>query len=293
MLKNYLNYAGSKDRYYPAIREHLIRADKKYLIDMFTGGGAVAFNSLDLFDKVYAYDKNEDLIKIHEWIQKGSIESVLTDIYTIINMYELSKDNKEGFLRLRENYNKLVRKGTKSAPMLYCLITHSFNYSLHTNSKGEFNAPSGATRSYFNKALREKIIDYKMELSKYPNKLVYGIKDILAGGGYPVSISEAVFFVDPPYSASISKHPYRVAGIEWDETSDRKLFEILNYISDYGGKFVFTNVLENNGVSNIPLQKWIDEKKLNTYDVKIDYSNSSYQRKNYGKTREIIITNFG
>lgn len=270
-----------------------MRADKKYLVDMFTGGGAVAFNSLDLFDKVYAYDKNDDLIKIHEWIQKGSIESILTDIYTIINMYELSKDNKEGFLRLRENYNKLVRKGTKNTPMLYCLITHSFNYSLHTNSKGEFNAPSGATRSYFNKALRDKLIDYKVELSKYPDKLTYRTRDILAGGGFEQPISETVFFVDPPYSASISKHPYRVAGIEWDETSDRKLFEILNYISDYEGKFVFTNVLENNGVSNIPLQKWIDERKLNTYDVKIDYSNSSYQRKNYGKTREIIITNFG
>ena len=294
MLRNYLNYAGSKDRYYPEIRKHLAKAERKHMIDMFTGGGSVAFNSLDLFDgNIYAYDKNEDLIKIHKWVQTHAVEEVLTDIYTIINMYELSKTNKDGFLKLRADYNNQVRNGVKSIPMLYCLVMHSFNYSLHTNNKGEFNAPSGATRSYFNNETRKKIMQYKAELDKYSeNKLVYEVKDILNDESYPVPINETVFFVDPPYSAALSKHPYRVAGIKWDESADRKLLDILSNINDKQGKFVFTNVLENNGVSNIPLRKWVENNNFLMYPVNVDYTNSSYQRKNYGTTKEVIITNF-
>lgn len=294
MLRNYLNYAGSKDRYYPEIRKHLVIAKRKYMIDMFTGGGSVAFNSLDLFEgNIYAYDKNEDLIKIHKWIQTRAIEEVLTDIYTIIDMYGLNKTNKDGFLKLRDDYNNQVRKGIKNIPMLYCLVTHSFNYSLHTNSKGEFNAPSGATRSYFSTALKKKIMQYKAELDKYPkNKLVYEAKDTLSNDNYPVPINETVFFVDPPYSAALSKHPYRVAGVKWDESADRKLLDILSNINNNQGMFVFTNVLENNGVSNILLQKWVENNDFFMYTVRVDYTNSSYQRKNYGTTKEVIITNF-
>lgn len=44
--------------------------------------------------------------------------------------------------------------------ILYCLLTHAFNYQIVFNSKGEYNMPSGAGRSYFSPQLEEKLKKY-------------------------------------------------------------------------------------------------------------------------------------
>ena len=100
----------------------------------------------------------------------------------------------------------------------------------------------------------------------------------------------AVFYADPPYSACISKHPYRVGNIKWTADEDRRLFECLDYINKNGGKFILSNVLTNNGVHNIPLKNWASSYVVNP--IEVSYQNSSYQRKNNGKTEEVLITNF-
>ena len=290
MLRNYLNYAGSKDRYYPTLRVLLERAHElgaHILVDMFTGGAGVAINSLDLFDKVYAWDKNPDLIMIHEWVENHDTEGLFAEIFEVIEKFDLSKDNKEGFLTLREYYNSLLPNVEPC--LLYCLITHAFNYSLHTNKKGEFNAPSGAGRSYFNKSLEQKLRNCKEHIDKH-NNLFYDVVDALTVKVNYTDGKKRVFFVDPPYSACMSKHPYRVGSIKWTEDEDRELFKRLDDISNNGDLFIFTNVLENNGMFNVPLSKWIE--KYHVHRVGIDYTNCSYQRLNRGKTDEIIITNF-
>lgn len=297
MIRNYLNYAGSKDRYYPQIREFLVKAvrgsQKKILFDLFCGSGVVAFNSADLFKDIVLVDKCEELIKIHNWIMFTPTENILTDIYTVIDQYKLSKINKDGFLSLRTDFNNLVNQGTFSAPMLYCLIMHSFNYSLHLNKKGEFNAPFGKERSCFSSAMQNKLIAFKEYMDKLKDKnFLITAQDSLeyASKLVPEYLHTAVFFIDPPYSASISKHPYRVGNVSWKEDDDRKLFNLLDWISKNNGRFIFTNVLRNNGKENIPLQEWA--KGYNITPVAVDYSNCNYQRKNNGETNEVIITNF-
>lgn len=307
MIKNYLNYAGSKDRYYPLIREHLKRAlgrkkKGKYLIDAFCGSGVVAFNSMDIFENIMAIDKCEELITIHNWVRHTDTEELLKEIDGTITSYDLRKDDKEGFLRLREDYNNLIAEGSKpNAVWLFCLIMYSFNYSLHLNKSGGFNCPHGTNRSSFNNSLRTKLKNYKEHLDNNKDSCGFAY---LAGDIFTIlnpdnpdkslfsidRLNEAVFFIDPPYSAAVSKHPYRVGNIKWSEDDDRKLFEVLDIINENKGKFVFTNVFENNGVSNRPLQEWAKNYKV--HDVGVSYDNCNYQRKNNGKTREVIITNF-
>ena len=307
MLKNYLNYSGSKDRIYPIIRKYLEKAVQgkknkhKYLIDMFCGSAVISFNSLDLFDTIVAVDKCNELIKMHTWIQNTPLEELLKQVDAVISTYELSKTNKEGFLKLREDFNKFItEEGILHPDLLFCLITHSFNYQLHLNKKGEFNVPSGAGRSYFSSSLRQKLINYKNyihEVIKYENgdfnksfSFAYGDAVDFVKCLKPEYFKDTVFYVDPPYSASISKHPYRIGNIKWTEDEDRKLFDCLDYIHENGGRFIFSNVLQNNGVQNIPLKTWAEKYKVNP--IEVDYTFCSYQRKNNGKTDEVIITNF-
>lgn len=303
MFRNYLNYSGSKDRIYPILRTYLEKAigDNKdnTLVDMFAGSCVVAYNSLDLFKEVVCVDKCAELIKIHDWIASTPLDKLLEQIRTTIDKYELSKENKAGFLQLREDYNTGVASNKFSACELYCLIMHSYNYQLHTNKKREFNAPSGAGRSWFNPSIEKKLINMKNHLSKVKNKPVLLSGDVLSlinkdnetfRKATKNDFSKIVFYVDPPYSASVSKHPYRVGNVKWDVDEDRKLFDCLDYIHENNGKFILSNVTTNNGIRNIPLQRWAGKYNLNP--IEVQYTNCSYQRKNSGKTEEVIITNF-
>lgn len=303
MFRNYLNYSGSKDRIYPILRTYLEKSigDNKdnTLVDMFAGSCVVAYNSLDLFKEVVCVDKCAELIKIHDWIASTPLDKLLEQIRTTIDKYELSKENKAGFLQLREDYNTGVASNKFSACELYCLIMHSYNYQLHTNKKREFNAPSGAGRSWFNPSIEKKLINMKNHLSKVKNKPVLLSGDVLSlinkdnetfRKATKNDFSKIVFYVDPPYSASVSKHPYRVGNVKWDVDEDRKLFDCLDYIHENNGKFILSNVTTNNGIRNIPLQRWAGKYNLNP--IEVQYTNCSYQRKNSGKTEEVIITNF-
>ena len=295
IVNNYLNYIGSKDRYLPQILEfieagvaQLGKKSNTQLIDMFCGSAVVGLNAAKYVDQVLCVDACKEVITLHKWVQQApSAEGLLADVDIVVSNYSLNKTNKEGFLRLREDYNTMVGQGAINPRWLYALITHSFNYSLQTNKKGEYNVPFGKDRSSFNNSLRKKLSNWKNELDKH-EYFAFDCGDFREYKRF----TKSILFVDPPYSASISKHPYRIGNIKWTEEEDRKLFEYLDYMNDRGNLFVFTNVTENNGATNRPLLNWIKEHKYVCTPVSVDYEGCNYQRKNNGKTNEVIITNF-
>lgn len=290
MIRNYLNYIGSKDRYLEKIMPYLERASKdkgcRTLVDLFCGSAVVGVNALDLFDSVVCNDRCRELISIHRWVRNRSKVELFEQIDSVISQYGLNKQNKEGFLKLRKDYNS---KLDLNPCQLFTLVTHSFNYSLHTNSKGEFNAPFGANRSCFNNSLRKRLGEFKSALDKHSNNILFNSLDFEQGIEFS-GVKDTVYFVDPPYSASKSKQPYRVKGVTWNEKEDARLFDNLDYIHNSGGCFVLTDVISNNGCENVVLKEW--SQKYNIEDVDVSYDNASYQRKNRGKTREVIVSNF-
>ena len=87
--------------------------------------------------------------------------------------YKLSKENKEGYLQLREDFNAEPYLRLVFDPiMFYCLVTHSFNYNIHINSRGQFSVPSGATRCYFNEKLKGKLEAFQWELKENKERIV-------------------------------------------------------------------------------------------------------------------------
>ena len=99
-----------------------------------------------------------------------------------------------------------------------------------------------------------------------------------------------MFYVDPPYLCSDDSYSRIHYLGKWDEDKERKLYEKLDQINDRGGSFLLSNVLQNNGQYNRILEEW--SKKYEIIDVAASYDNCNYQRKNAGKTQEILVRNY-
>ena len=292
MIKNCFNYVGSKDRILPLIDENLSK-DKKYFIDLFCGSGVVSINEVNNYEKIILNDACWQITETLKFFRDNSYEFVINEIDKIIKQYKLSKENKKGYLKLREDYNADPYLQLVFDPVLfYCLVTHSFNYNIHINSSGQFSVPSGAGRCYFNSQLRYRLEAFHFELHENKNNIT------IKNNSFEKLISEvptkilanSMVYVDPPYYSSDSSYERIYYLGKWDEAKETTLYNTLDYINECGGNFLLSNVLENNGKVNKILSKWC--KKYYTIEVPSDYSNCNYQRKNNGKTVEVLIRNY-
>ena len=132
-------------------------------IDLFGGGFNVGINVLA--KKVYYNDLCYQVGYLLETLRNESLENSLNRIDELINTYELSKENREGFLQLRDDYNKEIKAGFHDMYKFYVLICYAFNNQIRFNSKGEYNMPFGKDRSSFNDALRNKFIEFVNEFN--------------------------------------------------------------------------------------------------------------------------------
>lgn len=148
MYKNPFNYIGAKYKLLPQILP-LSPPGIDTFVDLFGGSGEVTFNTKA---NRYIYnEKSTPLVNIFENLDGDFV----ADVDKVIDKWHLSKENKQGFLDLRQYYNKHLSTmaSRENAVLLYCLLTHAFNYQIAFNSKGEYNMPSGAGRSYFSPQL--------------------------------------------------------------------------------------------------------------------------------------------
>ena len=291
MIKNCFNYMGSKDRILPLIDENLDKS-KKHFIDLFCGSGVVGVNELSNYKNIVLNDACWQITETLKFLRDNPYEKVIAKIEEYIKEYKLSKENKEGYLKLREDYNadpylKLVF----DPAMFYCLVTHSFNYNIHINSSGKFSVPSGYNRCYFNKNLREHLEAFQWELHENKDKISIKNEDFqsLVSKAERV-IPSTMFYVDPPYYSSDSAYERIHYLGKWDEPKEKALYKALDFINEKGGSFLLSNVVENNGEENVILKEWCT--KYNVINVPSDFTNCNYQRKNKGKTVEILVRNY-
>ena len=288
MIKNCFNYVGSKDRIYPFIHKNLDHS-KERLVDAFCGSGVVGVNEVNNYKTIVLNDACWQLTKTLDYFRKVSSGSVLKEIDDCIEKYQLSKTNKEGYNNLRDYYNTHSNYCDNFDPILfYCLATHSFNYNIHINSSGGFSVPFGANRSYFNKSLRQKFINFQRALhinrgkiSVYNEDYSYFTKS---------QVVDTVFYCDPPYLSSDSSYGRIYYLGKWDALKEKRLYEQLDKINNNGGSFLLSNVIENNGKVNEVLKEW--SKKYHVIEVPSDFTNCNYQRKNSGETIEVLIRNY-
>lgn len=293
MIRNCFNYVGSKDRIFPAIDKNLNK-DKKYFVDLFCGSGVVGINEVNNYQEVSLCDACWQLAETLRYFKENEFSNIIRSIDNTVSKFELSKTNKEGYNKLRDFYNNISNTPDTFNPVLfYCLLTHSFNYNIHINSNGGFSVPFGANKSYLNSSLRNKLQVFQNELHKNKDKIKV-IKTDFENCVYKISeggtLQDTMFYCDPPYLSSDSAYGRIYYLGKWDAIKEKKLYSTLDFINENGGSFLLSNVIENNGKTNEILDKWAQ--KYTLIEVSSSFENCNYQRKNLGKTKEVLIRNY-
>ena len=277
-VKSPLNYTGGKYKLLPQLLE-LFPKQVNTFVDLFAGGGNVSVNVKA--EKVVFNDLMWQVPEMLQEFKKIGVEESLRKIDGFISSYDLSKENKEGYLALRELYNK----GKSDPLMLYTLICYSFNNQIRFNNKGAYNMPFGKDRSSFNPTLREKFIIFVQRLQSM--EIQFSSKDFRELDLDTLGENDFVY-CDPPYLITVAS--YNENG-GWGEQAERDLLAKLDTLDKAGVKFGLSNVFESKGKENIILKEWA--KGYTVHYLDHTYSNCSYHKKDkQSKDIEVFITNY-
>ncbi len=283
-VKSPLNYTGGKFKLLPQLLE-IFPKDINTFVDLFAGGGNVAVN---VSAKRIVY--NDAMYQVPEMLQEFKsvgVERCLERIDRYIEEYQLSKENKEGYLKLRKQYNEPfnVEFSVQDPLMLYTLICYSFNNQIRFNNKQEYNMPFGKDRSSFNPALREKFIAFVNRLQEID--IEFRSKDFRKLNIEKLGAEDFVY-CDPPYLITVAS--YNENG-GWGEQVERELLNKLDGLNEVGVRFALSNILESKGKSNEILKAWAEKYRVIYLDS--DHSNCSYHRKDKtSRDVEVLIVNY-
>lgn len=273
-IKSPLNYTGGKYRLLSQILP--LFPDKiTTFVDLFGGGFNVGVNVKS--DRVIYNDALPQVVELLEYLSIHDLEGILKRTDYIIDYYSLSKENKEGYLALREGYNS-----NPNPNKLYVLICYAFNNQIRFNSKGGYNMPFGKNRSSFNDTLRGHFIKFVSRLNE--------IRPIFTNLDFrEVNLnnldSSSIVYADPPYLNSVASYNEQNG---WSIDDEKDLLELLDKLHERGIKFALSNNLK---YDNPLLAQW--REKYTTHYLDIDYTNCSYQKSDKStKDIEVLITNY-
>tara|TARA_B100000575_G_C23136258_1_gene660187 strand:+ start:526 stop:1458 length:933 start_codon:yes stop_codon:yes gene_type:complete len=292
-----LFYVGDKYKIYPKISNYFPKTINRF-IEPFTGGGSVFLNVNA--NKYLLNDIDSNVIDIHKFLEKQAEKPDLffKKVFNIIQEYDLShsyikdivpqklrekwkktyysKFNKEGFNKLKKDYNSGKSNTTLH---LYILLIYGFNRMLRFNSKGEYNLPVGNVD--FNKNTLTALNNY-FDVIKKKNTTFHNL-DFL---DFCKSIdfqNDDFIYLDPPYLITFSEYNKL-----WNQETEERLLKFLEYLDELNIKFAISNVTHYKGKINERFLKW--SVKYNSYAIKSNYI--SYHDNSNKEFKEVLITNY-
>lgn len=301
VIPSALNYTGGKYKLLPQILP-LFPKDVDKVVDLFCGGCNVGININ--CNKVLFNDANNYLMGLLDTFRRLSKTEIFEWIYETIDKYKLSlvsrygyqyygcesskglgKYNKEGYTKLREDFNSKSMQDDEYYLMLYLLIVYSFNNQLRFNKKGEFNLPVG--KRDFNAKMQSK-------LENFIDRIKNGDYDFTNNDFREISqddyTDKSFFYADPPYLITCATYNEQAG---WTEDDERDLLVYLENLDKKGIRFALSNVLESKGKKNEILLSWIKKhKKFKVIPLDYDYLNSNYHTKREGVTKEVLVVNY-
>lgn len=284
-IKSPLNYIGGKTK----ILKHILPLFPENIdnfVDLFAGGCNVGINVNA--KKVHFVDNLTYLIEMFKELKENELQITLDYIENRIFDLELTQQNTEGYLKLREEYNK-----DKNPLDLFVLIAFSFNHQIRFNNKHEFNNPFGKDRSSYNNVMKQNLINF-IEKLKNINAKFYNIS--FEDFNFSALKSNDFVYCDPPYLITTGTYNDGKRGFKgWSENEELMLLSKLDLLNKKNIKFGLSNVIEHKGKSNVLLKDWLE--KNNNYKINyidFNYSNSNYQTLDRDKNSsiEVLITNY-
>ena len=282
LIKSPMNYIGGKYKLLPQILP-LFPNKISMFYDVFGGGASVSLNINSEF--VYYNDIVPYVSNMFNNLKGKSTEECLKEIEKVIKKYSLNKTNKEGFLKLREDYNN----GDRSWVNFYMLICHSFNYQFRFNNSQEYNSSFGKNRSEYTITTENKFINFMDKLNSID--ILFDCKDFRDIDYSDADENDLVYF-DPPYLISCGNYNDGKRGFKgWSEQDDLDLMDLCDKLDEQGTRFAMSNILEHKGLKNEKLIEW--SKKYKVYHLNYNYNNCNYQDNNKNNnTVEVLIVNY-
>lgn len=265
-----LNYQGNKSKMIDAIKSH-IPNDIDLFIDGFGGGFNVGINVNA--PKIIYNDINHFVKEIINFFGQNDTLSNLSYIYKLIQKYNLSPDNKEGYLELRKKYNE-TPICNRDARMLYTLLLFGFQQQLRFNSIHDFNNPFG-TR-HFNDKLLSKFISFsRISIEKNIEYLSLSYEEL-----DKYMSTKSLIYLDPPYlNSSGSYNDGKRGFMGWTKTHEQLLCQYCDTLTEKKLRFLLSYD------TNDDVLKW--SKKRGYAIIKITQPQGRYNRR-----KEIMIKNY-
>lgn len=284
IISSPMNYIGGKYKILPQILP-LFPNNIETFVDLFCGGCNVGINVNA--KKVIFNDNLSFLIELYKQFNTKSKDEIIFHIENRIKQFNLSLTNKDGYLELRNLYNK-----EKNPLDLFVLVAYSFNHQIRFNNSHEFNNPFGKERSCFNEHMKQNLIDFLNALESKQTE--FSSKNF---DEFDFSILNENDFVycDPPYLITTGTYNDGKRGFTgWNESQENKLLQILDNLNNKNILFALSNVLEHKGKENQILKNWIEKNNYCVSCITKNYSNSNYHTidRNKNSTVEVLITNY-
>ena len=300
-VKSPLNYTGGKYK----ILNQIIPIFPKNLdlfVDLFSGGANVGINVNA--KRIVCVDKQKEIIRVMNLFKKYEDGYIIDTLEKLINKYELSNSllngyeiynctsdkglgsyNKNKYIQLRNDYNKIKNDSIEKDFLFLLLVIYGFNNQIRFNSNGEFNMPVG--KRDFNNSLRKNLKNF---ITKLKTKNI----EFVNSDFREIAIETAnntLVYCDPPYFLGTAS--YNENG-GWTEKDEIDLLNYLSLLDSRGIKFALSNVIEHKGSKHNVLEAWIKEHNYKIHFIDCDYNNSNYRKQNGNitKTKEVLITNY-
>lgn len=304
-IKSPINYTGNKYRLLPQFCEFFPEKSELF-VDLFCGGATIGINMNA--EKIVMIDNNPRIISLLKYLATEDIEKLIKNIEKLISNYNLTysakfgyknykkniKDNnglkefnKDGFYKLRNDYNNLKKKDTKKAnTMLYTLMVYGFNNDIRFNKYGCYNLPVGKTD--FNKNNVAKITNYN-KTAKEKN-ILFLCTEYNSEEAKKYIYKADFVYIDPPYLITTAVYN---EGNNWNDQKEKELIDLLDDLNNKKINFALSNVLTKVGVENKILDKWLNNNlNVKIYDMNYHYRSCSYNKKDRdANEREVLITN--
>lgn len=268
-----LNYIGGKSNALELIKSNL-PSNIENCYDLFGGGFTVGINVN--CKKLIYNDINCYVSDLLRYLASNHPYMTYLEIQKAIKKYDLKKENKEAYYKLREEYNSC-----KSPILLYLLICFGFEHQVRFNSKHQFNNPCG--NSGFNDELYEKLISYYL--------ICQDFKPVFYSESFDKFLDEIhkndFVYLDPPYLGNDGVYQDGKRGFEgWNYELEHKLYVFMETLNERGIRFMLSNYSIHSKVTNTELSEFI---KRNGFKI---IENDKITKRNRTNRKEIIIINY-
>lgn len=281
-LKNncFLNYHGSKGKFYNKIKHLLPDVPEIECLDLFAGGASLSSMLPDNWN-ITCNDKIWDIGKMQGQFLSDYKDSEQSADDWVASLAEGSlvknKDDLEGYLEAKKCYNKLKDSTSwERSYIFFDLVCSSFSNYIRFNDSGEWNLNFG--KRYFNPSMQNKLVSWLERMEK--KKSV----EFTCNDWRDMNFEDYSFIIiDPPYLNTCAQY-----NSSWKEEDTIELLKAIDGYVALGGEFIMFEEVLSKGTPNKIITDWM--KKYKHVTLGDESSGCNYQRKD-GITLEVCIYN--